>query len=122
MKGDGKPAGGRRMLVHVKRDDSGRIVAVSTTPAGEGWEAHASDSPELEAFAGALTCAQNALQASDLGLARVLEDVIDLLVERSIIRFTDLPAAAQDKLLDRRSTRASLQRLNLLGDEEEDVI
>lgn len=110
------------MLVHVKRDASGRIVAVSTEPAGEGWEAQESDSPELEMFAEALTTAQGALQASDLGLARVLEDVIDLLVERSVIRFTDLPPAAQNKLLDRRTTRESLHRLNLLGDEGEDVI
>lgn len=110
------------MLVHVKRDASGRIVAVSTEPAGEGWEAHRNDSPELELFAEALTSAQSALQASDLALARVLEDVVELLVERSVIRFTDLPAPAQTKLLDRRSTRASLQQLNLLGDADGDVI
>lgn len=110
------------MLVHVKRDAGGRIVAVSTEPAGEGWEAQESDSPELEVFADALNRAQTALQASDLGLVRVLEDVIDLLIERSVIRFTDLPLAAQEKLLVRRSTRESLHQLNLLGDEDDDVI
>jgi hypothetical protein len=48
---------------------------------------------------------------------RVLEDVIDLLVEKGVFRFTDLPAPAQEKLLSRRSLRSSLRGLNLLGEE-----
>jgi hypothetical protein len=57
----------------------------------------------------------NALSQTDTGLARVLEDLIDVLITRGVIQFTDLPDAAQSKLLERRETRASLtNRLQLL--------
>jgi hypothetical protein len=59
-----------------------------------------------------------ALSQSDTGLARVLEDVIDVLINRGVIQFTDLPDQAQQKLLERRQTRASLaNRLQLLPEE-----
>ena len=57
----------------------------------------------------------NSLSQTDIGLARVLEDLIDVLITRGVIQFTDLPEAAQAKLLERRETRASLNnRLQLL--------
>lgn len=56
----------------------------------------------------------NALSQTDTSLVRVLEDLIDALITRGVIQFTDLPEAAQAKLLERRETRASLQnRLQL---------
>lgn len=57
----------------------------------------------------------NALSQTDTSLVRVLEDLIDVLITRGVIQFTDLPEAAQAKLLERRETRASLtNRLQLL--------
>jgi hypothetical protein len=50
-----------------------------------------------------------ALSESDTAIARVLEDLIDILITRGVIQFTDLPEAAQDKLLNRRQTRAMLK-------------
>jgi len=62
--------------------------------------------------------APHPLSETDTGLARVLEDLIDVLITRGHIQFTDLPEAAQAKLLVRRQTRASLShRLDLLPDE-----
>jgi len=55
------------------------------------------------------------LSQTDTSLVRVLEDLIDVLITRGVIQFTDLPEAAQAKLLERRETRASLNnRLQLL--------
>lgn len=66
----------------------------------------------------------NALSQTDTGLARVLEDLIDVLITRGLIQFTDLPDAAQVKLLERRQTRANLtNRLQLLPmDGENDLL
>jgi hypothetical protein len=50
-----------------------------------------------------------ALSESDTAIARVLEDLIDILITRGVIQFTDLPEAAQGKLLNRRQTRAMLK-------------
>lgn len=59
--------------------------------------------------------AEELLSQSDTAIARVLEDLVDVLITRGVIQFTDLPVAAQDKLMSRRQTRASLKNsLNLL--------
>ena len=60
------------------------------------------------------------LAQSDTSLVRVLEDLIDVLITRGVIQFTDLPVAAQTKLLERRETRASMaDRLNLIQPESD---
>ena len=57
------------------------------------------------------------LADSDAGLARVTEDLIDILITRGLIQFTDFPPAAQAKLLQRRQTREMIaNRLKLLDD------
>ena len=98
---------------YVARDETGQVVAVSLMRDGAHPEAMLEDAPELHAFAGGLP-EQDRLAESDLGLVRVLEDLIDVLIEKDLIRFTDLPEPAQDKLMHRRSLRRSLQGLELL--------
>ena len=48
-----------------------------------------------------------------------VEDLIDLLIGRDIINFTDLPGMAQRKLINRRALRSNMSALtNLVSDEE----
>lgn len=109
-------------MVYVKRNAEMQIIAVSRDAgaiAGDaGWSEAADNAPEILDFCNALAQESDPLRRSDLGFVRVLEDVIDLLVERSIIRFTDLPPAAQSKLMERRSARAELHQLSLLDDSD----
>ena len=59
----------------------------------------------------------SSLADSDAGLARVTEDLIDILITRGLIQFTDFPPAAQAKLLQRRQTREMMaNRLKLMDD------
>lgn len=61
--------------------------------------------------------ARRHLASTDTDLARITEDLIDILIARGVIQFTDFPAEAQAKLLRRRQTRAALsRRLQLLDD------
>lgn len=62
------------------------------------------------------------LASSDQALIRVLEDLVETLVSRNVIHFTDLPEAAQTKLLERRSLRRSLNGLQLLQEDEQKLI
>ena len=63
----------------------------------------------------------NHLSNSDADMARVLEDLIALLISRGLIQFTELPKSAQDKLLQRKQTRLEMsQQLKLLADEHGD--
>jgi hypothetical protein len=47
-----------------------------------------------------------------------MEDVINLLIDKGTIQFTELPTTAQKKLLSRRSARGKVQGMNLLDDED----
>ena len=56
---------------------------------------------------------------SDAELVRVIEDLIDTLISKNVIRHTDLPAAAQRKLSLRKGLRTRLAgALDLFGKDE----
>lgn len=119
-------------MPYVQRDSQGRIVAVAAIQGGEIDEWLEEGDEGLRAFVTALASAggagdlevepAQALTATDMDLVRVIEDVVDLLIERNLLRFTDLPAPAQEKLLHRRSLRRSLNPLGLMGGSESGVI
>lgn len=105
--------------MYVKRNAQGQIEAVSQV-AGPGFEEFLPPGPELHAFLVTELHGKELLAATDTELVRVLEDLIDVLVNKDVIHFTDLPEAAQRKLLSRRDTRAGLRDgLRLLDDESE---
>lgn len=105
-------------MPYVRRDEHGRIVAIQLEP-GSGWEDVPAGSPELTEFTRRTAGEPNTLEQSDMRLVRVLEDLIELLIARDVIRFTDLPLPAQQKLLERRSMRQNLGALDLLGGDNE---
>ncbi|MDR2014013.1 MAG: hypothetical protein LBP99_00110 [Azoarcus sp.] len=110
--------------IYARKNADGHIVALSRNPgdpADHAWNILPNDAPEVLEFIEELVGQERAddiLRDSDLPFVRVLEDVIDLLIERSVIRFTDLPLPAQTKLLQRRGRRMQQQGLQLLGGED----
>ena len=104
-------------MIFVRRDEEGRIDQVSLRPQ-EGFETCMAVSESEQSDYSAKVSGQiNSLASSDLMLVRVLEDLIDLLIDKDLICFTDLPQVAQQKLLDRRSIRTDIKGLDLLGEE-----
>jgi hypothetical protein len=102
-----EPAG----MPFVKRDPKGRIVALFADPNGRETEEICEHDPELARFltdahlnGGVLTD----WGQSDLSMARVLEDLIGLLIDNGAIRFDQLPEEAQKKILQRRGLRREL--------------
>lgn len=109
----------------VKRDETGRIIAVYSTAEMPGLEEINANDPQLTDFmydGDPDAAAKKDMIESDLGLARVLEDLIDLLIEKGTFRFTDLPEAAQQKLLARRGLRKEFAYVETLfgGDEDDE--
>ena len=97
--------------VYVKRDADQRIIAVSRVALPDFGEQLDSEHPDVIAFLGfgALdTHAEKTFIQSDLQLIRVLEDLIEILIEKNIIRLTELPEAAQSKLLSRKKVREAV--------------
>lgn len=104
-------------MIYVKRDPTGRVVAVSQEPM-EGFEPtneiSAAETNELLRSA-----TDSHFQSSDLEFIRVLDDVIDLLISKNIILFTELPEVVQVKYTQRTQMRERRREsLNLLEDEE----
>lgn len=103
--------------MYIKRNAAGELIALSKISGGDFAEVIADDAPELLAFIQQeKTAGQLALEQTDQTMARVMEDVVNLLVEQGVIRFTDLPDAAQHKLLNRRELRGKRQGIDLLDD------
>lgn len=101
----------------VRRDVRGTIVAVSQV-AGDGFELISADSPELQHFLRSVGGYAEQLSATDQDFVRVLEDVVELLIDKGLILFTELPSSAQEKMLMRQQLRSRLgNRLDLLGDD-----
>ncbi len=107
----------------IVRDPEGNVAGVYNQPV-EGGEEVAADDPGLAAFVQA-TAPQEGTQEwiySDLGLARVMEDLVDLLIDKNLINFTDFPEGAQKKLLERRGLRKEFAYVeSLFGSPEEDA-
>jgi len=86
-------------MLYVQRDENGKIIGLTVTP-GENTEEASLTDQDVSEF----------LSASDPDMIRVLEDLIQVLVNKNVITFEDLPETAQLKLLYRKNTRSFLDQ------------
>ena len=109
----------------VARDPEGRITALHAESTGDAREELAADDPDLLAFVGAhvrLAEIRSELEASDLELVRVIEDLIAVLIDNGVIKLTDLPQAAKRKLTRRGELRSQLGGLCDMTAEADEVL
>lgn len=98
----------------VQRDSTGKVIAIFAEAGTTHAEHLPAGHPDLASLAGS-----DEFTRLDADLIRVIEDVVDVLIDRGLLRLTDLPADAQRKLLTRKGARARLkQGLNLLGSDD----
>lgn len=114
-------------MPYVIRDASGKIVQISERPVDGGSEQLSADSAEYQQFVeeqAAHTAEQlrQQLAASDTGMARLVEDLVDLLIAKGVIKFTELPPAAGSKYLERQAARERLHGYKNLIVDEKDII
>jgi hypothetical protein len=93
-------------MLYALRNNAGRITGLSET-LQDGAEAVDLKNPDVLAF---LSINDDMtpdayLDQSDTGIARIVEDLIELMISRNLIIFTDLPDQAQRKLLTRKLAR-----------------
>lgn len=104
-------------MPYIKRDEQGQVIAMSAV-ASEGFDEEvAGDSPDITTFLSSQQAA-NSLDATDQDFVRVLEDVVELLIDKGVILFTELPDSAQDKIMRRQKLRSEMAgKLDLIGDD-----
>ncbi|HEY3300809.1 MAG TPA: hypothetical protein VGJ90_08570 [Methylophilaceae bacterium] len=105
-------------MVYILKDATGKVVAASVVEnQANGWLQVPDSDEDYLGFLETQLSAQSMFRKSDIELARVLEDLISLLIDRDVIHFTDFPEAAQKRLIQRQGLRMKSKQLNLLDDD-----
>ena len=110
--------------MYVIKDENGKISGLSLVKT-VGAEAADPQDPALRAFlelADPSLSASSQLEALDGASIRILEDLIDVLVDRGTLIFTDLPKAAQQRLLERKMLRQMVRKEKGLPEPEDEFI
>lgn len=96
-------------MLYAIRNEEGLITSLSAAPADGASVVNIRD-PEVLLFLSSnneTNTPLEFLEKSDADVSRILEDLIDLLIMKKAILFTDLPDAAQQKLLTRKLARSA---------------
>lgn len=107
-------------MLYIERNSEGKIVSVSQQAYKPDVELKSAIDEELLQF-----LAENAdsdfwvkiLSISDLGIIRILEDLVDVLVAKNLIMYTDLPVDAQEKIRERKKVRERMESESLVVDD-----
>jgi hypothetical protein len=112
-------AGGKAML-YIERDGEGTIIATHISPKPNASEEKSVVDEELLDFLNKTVSADSRkllLSLSDMGIIRLLEDLIDLLIHKNIIFYTELPEQAQEKIRERKRLRQTITSQTLTVDD-----
>ncbi len=111
-------------MPYVIRNNNGEIVTLHQSPNDPNAQWLDPDSSELKAFIKNTATPDNVKQAltgSDNEMARVIEDLVDLLMQKQIFVYTELPEAVQAKLNIRKQLRQDMNTLENLIDQDEAI-
>jgi len=112
-------------MPYIKRDQNNKVIALFAESPAEDAEYLPSSDPAVMGFLNSNPADQQNIQFlsnSDYELVRVLEDLIELLVDKNLLLFTELPVAAQQKLMKRRGARKNLSDTGGLMVDESDIL
>lgn len=98
------------LMPYVRRNEHNEITSLDRECEGQSTEFLPGDHAEIVEFLAdeGQVSPDRSLLSADLAMIRVIEDVIDLLIARNLILFSDLPAPVQTKLLQKKGRREQL--------------
>ena len=114
-----KPERGMSML-YIERDADGTITAIYNAPQANAREEKTAFDDEILDFlnnAGTDDPKKLLLSLSDKGMIRLVEDLIDLLIRKKVILYTELPQHAQEKMKERARLRKTADSDILMADD-----
>jgi hypothetical protein len=94
-------------MLYAIRNPEGRIVGLteSARPGVKAVDVKDKEVLEFLSINDENFSAEEFLDHSDAGTVRIIEDIIDILIDKNLILFTDFPLASQKKLLGRKLAR-----------------
>jgi hypothetical protein len=107
-------------MLYVERAKDGKITALHSSPRQNANEQKTVMDEEILNFLHTTVSADSRkllLALSDMGIIRLLEDLIDLLVQKNIIIFTELPEQAQERITERKRLREAATSQDLMVDD-----
>ncbi|WP_319380580.1 hypothetical protein [Thiomicrorhabdus sp.] len=111
-------------MVYIERNAEGNIERIEFDPSENREEISFYD-PELRQFLETMPNREETikkiLDKLDLDMVRVIEDLIEILIDKNLMLFTDLPEPVQNKLMFKKALR-SLNRPTRMIYEETDEI
>jgi hypothetical protein len=107
-------------MLYVERDDNGKIIGLHRSPDPKADEQKSIMDEEILEFLNKNVDTDpwiRLLSLSDIGIIRILEDLIDLLIRKNVILFTDLPEEAQSKIRERKKVRERINPQDFMVDD-----
>jgi hypothetical protein len=107
-------------MLYLERDNSGKIISLHNKPEAGANEQKSIVDEEILEFLNRNVDTDPRVQLlslSDIGIIRILEDLINLLVRKNIILFTELPEEAQEKIRNRKRLREKIDPDHLMVDD-----
>ncbi|MDH4318184.1 MAG: hypothetical protein OEV64_07315 [Desulfobulbaceae bacterium] len=107
-------------MLYVERDGSGKIIGIHNSPTAQAQEPKKILDREVMDFfksTGVTPDFGPILSEFDQNIIRVLDDLIDLLIKKNVIMFTELPLEAQEKIKWRKLIRKKMSVGNLIVDD-----
>ncbi|MCK5647380.1 MAG: hypothetical protein KAI22_00740 [Gammaproteobacteria bacterium] len=107
----------------IKRDENRQIIAIFHERQDDADEELLVGNKEIIEFLESGDYSEytnHLLNRSDSDFIRVLEDLIDVLLDKHVLLLTDLPEAAQQKLLKRKKIRKKHIQ-SILSEEDDDI-
>jgi len=109
-------------MPYISRNEKGEIVELHSSPIEQNDQWLEANNPEILAFMKGMATkekVQTELTSTDSEMVRVVEDLIDMLMERQIFIFTELPEPVQAKLNARKQLREDISSLEGLIKEDD---
>ena len=105
-------------MLYVSRDKSGQVNGIFLKKSPTARESLPENHPDITLFFNTVRSEEITqpafmdLTKSDLAFIRVIEDLIDLLIAKNILTFTELPEKVREKILSRKDVRGNLSGCN----------
>jgi len=108
-------------MIYIERDGAGKITAIKRDEASSARAKEGLTRENLMEFLGSeempLSSYKKVLEHMDSEFIRVLDDLVDVLVQKNVILLTDLPEDARKKIYDRKAVRQKIKQPQVIVDD-----